>query len=98
MSSSAPAVSALVRSSVDLMSFSVDWTSDAISDGLRCGAGAGGGGVCCTMSDRDARTSGFMNGYGYSLVSRSQQFYIIVFQEISILEKLSLQNPEQKLC
>lgn len=47
-------VSALVRSSVLLMSFSVDWTSDdehEISDGLRWGAGAGGGGVNCTMSE-----------------------------------------------
>lgn len=50
----APA-SALVRSSVLLMSFSVDWTSEdehEISEGLRWGAGAGGGGVICTMSEK----------------------------------------------
>lgn len=46
---------ALVRSSVLLMSFSVDWTSEdeqEISEGLRWGAGAGGGGVNCTISEK----------------------------------------------
>lgn len=51
--------SVLVRSRVVLMSFSVDWTSEdeqEISDGLRCGAGAGGGGVSCTISTKSERT------------------------------------------